>query len=151
MCLSSVSTNHTIPLPLMCIVQAISFDNIFFMSVSLHPSTPLSLTQNQGDPDFNLKPKKDFDFLKPLVDDMCQDNPAERPKMDEVVVRFSEIQRSLSSWTLRSRVAEVDEHPMLGFFRSIRHWVRCISYIIRPKPAIPSPSSLHCYHGPCRN
>jgi hypothetical protein len=32
------------------------------------------------------------------VADMCQDDPAKRPKMNEVVTLFDEIVRNLGSW-----------------------------------------------------
>ncbi|EIM87934.1 uncharacterized protein STEHIDRAFT_138450 [Stereum hirsutum FP-91666 SS1] len=45
-----------------------------------------------------------FEFLHPLVQDMVKTEPSERPKMDEVVVRFKKIVDSLSWWKLRSRI-----------------------------------------------
>jgi hypothetical protein len=47
--------------------------------------------------------------MGPLVADMVQDDPAERPKMDEVVTRFLETKGKLSAWKLRSRIARQDE------------------------------------------
>ncbi|KAF8902790.1 hypothetical protein CPB84DRAFT_1814851 [Gymnopilus junonius] len=45
-----------------------------------------------------------FDFMKPLVADMVQEDPAKRPTIDECVARLDEIVSSLSSWKLRSQV-----------------------------------------------
>lgn len=42
--------------------------------------------------------------MEPLVKDMVQADPKQRPTMDEVVKRFSEIRRRLSWWKLRSRI-----------------------------------------------
>jgi hypothetical protein len=47
--------------------------------------------------------------MEPLVADMVQDDPAKRPKMDEVVSRFREIEGKLSTWKLRSRIDRRDE------------------------------------------
>ncbi|KAJ7223890.1 hypothetical protein B0H12DRAFT_1030882, partial [Mycena haematopus] len=48
-----------------------------------------------------------------LVNDMVKDDPTKRPTADEVVVRFAEIQKGLSSWKLRSRVLGKREYPYL--------------------------------------
>ncbi|KAJ7630024.1 hypothetical protein DFH06DRAFT_1005613 [Mycena polygramma] len=52
-----------------------------------------------------------FGFMRPLVNDMVQDDPTKRPSIDQVVTRFAEIQRGLSSWKLRSRVVGKREYP----------------------------------------
>ncbi|KAJ6538827.1 hypothetical protein DFH09DRAFT_1368731 [Mycena vulgaris] len=60
---------------------------------------------------------KGLAFLRPLVEEMMQDDPTERPTMDEVSGKFR--------WTLRARAAEKDEAPpMLGFFLSVIHWTK---------------------------
>ncbi|KAJ7238565.1 kinase-like domain-containing protein [Mycena haematopus] len=79
-----------------------------------------------------------FEFMRPLVKDMIQADPSQRPSMDEVVQRFSEIVRSLSSWKLRSRVVKQTE--IFGFYHNIPHWLRRISFIVRRVPPIPAPS-----------
>ncbi|KAJ6496860.1 hypothetical protein DFH09DRAFT_945771 [Mycena vulgaris] len=53
-----------------------------------------------------------FEFMRPLVSDMVQDDPAKRPTIDEVVARFDEIRAGLSSWKLRS-----DSPPTLAFLK----------------------------------
>jgi serine/threonine protein kinase len=53
--------------------------------------------------------KMGFDFLKPLIDDMVQNDPKARPTMNVVVERFDLIRQQLSSWKLRSRVIARDE------------------------------------------
>lgn len=90
--------------------------------------------------DITHKPKLGLDFMKPLVADMTQDDPTKRPTMDEVVARFEEILRSLSSWTLRSRVAiGPHEYAIVGCYHAVPHWIRRIKYIFRRYPALPSP------------
>jgi len=79
--------------------------------------------------------------MKPLIDDMVQDDPTKRPNMNEVVKRFEELVQSLSQWKLRSRAAP----RMLYFSQRIQtplyilsHWKRRIAYIIKGTPAIPT-------------
>ncbi|KAJ6507345.1 hypothetical protein C8R47DRAFT_1209253 [Mycena vitilis] len=60
-----------------------------------------------------------FEFMRPLVDDMVQDDPMKRPKIDSdetaIVARFAEmIQKGLSSWKLRSYVP----HRVVGHWTS---------------------------------
>ncbi|KAJ7782419.1 kinase-like domain-containing protein [Mycena maculata] len=78
-----------------------------------------------------------FEFLEPLAADMVNADPALRPSMDEVVERFEEIVRGLSSWKLRSRAAKKPEH--FGFIRNISHWIRRIQLIVGRYPPIPMP------------
>ncbi|EPQ57111.1 hypothetical protein GLOTRDRAFT_137524 [Gloeophyllum trabeum ATCC 11539] len=80
-----------------------------------------------------------FEFLQPLVSDMVQEEPAKRPKMEEVLTRFEDIRKSLSTRKLRSRVVPRDENLVEGLFRAIGHWSRRVIYIIRRTPAVPMP------------
>ncbi|TFK53488.1 kinase-like protein [Heliocybe sulcata] len=80
-----------------------------------------------------------FEFIEPLVSDMVQNDPSSRPTMDEVVTRFEAIRKSLSSWKLRSRIAERDEVELLELYRTIIHWKRRIAYVARRVPALPLP------------
>ncbi|KAJ7265002.1 kinase-like domain-containing protein [Mycena haematopus] len=80
------------------------------------------------------------DFMRPLVKDMIHTDPSQRPSMDEVVQRFNEIVRGLSSWKLRSRVVKRTDVSLFGFYYSIPHWFRRISFIVRRVPPIPVPS-----------
>ncbi|KAF7357872.1 Protein kinase domain-containing protein [Mycena venus] len=81
-----------------------------------------------------------FEFMRPLVDDMVQADPTKRPTIDQVVARFAEIQKGLSSWTLRSRVIGQREFVYLPQ-RIIGHWYRRIRSIVMRVPAVPVPSS----------
>ncbi|KAL4247326.1 hypothetical protein ABKN59_007456 [Abortiporus biennis] len=78
-------------------------------------------------------------FLRPLLNDMIQEDPSKRPKIDEVAIRFAGIQRSLYWWQLRSRLVPTDE----GFFeyisRFFRHIFRTCKYIATGYKAIPTP------------
>ena len=79
--------------------------------------------------------------MKPLVASMIQADPDKRPKMDEVVARFDDIQRGLSQRKLRSRVVDVDEDLFERVVRITSHWKRRIVFVARGVPAIPSPPS----------
>jgi hypothetical protein len=94
------------------------------------------LYARQGFPELH-QPKLGFEFVAPLVADMCQDDPAKRPSMSEVVTRFDEIVQGLSTWKLRSRVVSVGEFAIASFIRDIPHWVRRLRYIASRVPAIP--------------
>ena len=84
---------------------------------------------------------KSFDFMKPLIDDMVQDDPSKRPSMNEVVKRFEELVQDLTQWKLRSWAAPRRKY----FFRRMRipidivsHWKKKITYIMKKTPAIPT-------------
>ena len=80
--------------------------------------------------------------MKPLVDDMVQDDPAKRPNIDEVVRRFDEIMRPLSWWKLRSRLVEVKEKgdPIASIIRPIHHFFRTAGHVLMFRNPIPRPS-----------
>ncbi|KAF8966911.1 hypothetical protein BDZ97DRAFT_1611430, partial [Flammula alnicola] len=75
--------------------------------------------------------------MKPLIDDMVQDDPAKRPTIDECVVRLDEIVRSQSAWTLRAQVWHITDNPFGSLYRFFPHWLRRICYIVRRIPPIP--------------
>jgi len=82
---------------------------------------------------------KGFEFMEALVSDMVQDDPIKRPTMDEVVTRFSEIKKKLSTWKLRSRIAKKYELWPVTAFRTVRHWYWTVGYVVGRKAAIPEP------------
>ncbi|KAF8200021.1 hypothetical protein K438DRAFT_1583130 [Mycena galopus ATCC 62051] len=81
-----------------------------------------------------------FEFMRPLVDDMVQDDPTKRPTIDQVVTRFAEIQQGLWSWKLRSRVIGKREFRFQPD-RIISHWYRKMRSIMMRVPAVPVPTS----------
>ncbi|KAJ7879548.1 kinase-like domain-containing protein [Mycena olivaceomarginata] len=87
-----------------------------------------------GYPDMFEYGRRGFEFMRPL------DDPTKRPTSDEVVTRFAEIQKELSSWKLRSRVIGKREFSLLPQ-RIVGHWYRRIRSIITRVPAVPVPSS----------
>ncbi|KAF8058731.1 kinase-like domain-containing protein [Lyophyllum atratum] len=81
------------------------------------------------------KAKKGFEFMRELISDMVAEDPRKRPTMTEVVSRFDDIVKGLSTRKLRSPIVNVDES--LGALRSIAHWTKQTFYIARRLPAIP--------------
>lgn len=75
--------------------------------------------------------------MQPLITDMVQDDPNQRPTIDEVVTRFAKICQGLSSWKLRSRVVKRGDSTIPGIYRSITHWYRRVTFIVTRNPAIP--------------
>lgn len=85
------------------------------------------------------KAKLGIGFMEPLVADMVQDDPAARPTIDEVVARFEKICLSLSTRTLRSRVAiGPTEDALVGCYYAFPHWSRRIRFMLKRVPPIPS-------------
>ncbi|KAF8471469.1 kinase-like domain-containing protein [Russula ochroleuca] len=80
-----------------------------------------------------------FEFMKPLVADMVQEDPMKRPTMDEVVNRFTEIKNKLSTWKLRSRMARNSEIWPVTAWRTVSHWYRTAGYVVTRKSALPEP------------
>ncbi|KAJ7162129.1 hypothetical protein C8R46DRAFT_1000083 [Mycena filopes] len=93
----------------------------------------------EGAPKLNFTAKLGFDFMRPLVSDMVQTDPAKRPTIDEVVARFDEIRGRLSGWKLRSRVIKKGESTPRHLGRIARHWLRRVGFIVMRVPAIPTP------------
>ncbi|KAF9077729.1 kinase-like domain-containing protein [Rhodocollybia butyracea] len=94
-----------------------------------------------GDPQSEHPGIHGFESLRPLVNDMTQDDPEKRPQMDEVLPRFSNIVQSLSSWKLRSRAVRKDEFFFMKPFRGLDHLFWTCAMIAKGRPAIPSSSS----------
>ncbi|KAG0696947.1 kinase-like domain-containing protein [Suillus ampliporus] len=81
--------------------------------------------------------KTGFEFLKPLVDDMVQDDPSKRPTMEQAVERFDLIRQNLNTWKLRSRVTAINEGPFEHVYRGAAHWRRRIGFIVKRVSATP--------------
>ncbi|KAH9960991.1 kinase-like domain-containing protein [Lactifluus volemus] len=80
-----------------------------------------------------------FDFIKSLIADMIQEDPARRPTMNEVVTRFSELKGKLSTWKLRTRMARNNEIWPVAAWRTFGHWYRTVGYVLARKAALPEP------------
>jgi hypothetical protein len=77
--------------------------------------------------------------MKSLVADMVKDDPKQRPTIDEVVTRFDDIRKGLSSWKLRSRLGKKKEGLLGSVVRSVIHWAKQIKPIVTRLPPIPTP------------
>jgi hypothetical protein len=73
-----------------------------------------------------------------LVRDMVQNDPTQRPTIDQVVVRFETIQKKLSTIRLRSRISPRGESIVMSFFRTLPHISRSIKYTLQRHPAVPT-------------
>ncbi|TBU31672.1 kinase-like domain-containing protein [Dichomitus squalens] len=82
-----------------------------------------------------------FTFMKPLVEDMVQVEPANRPNMDDAFTRFESLRASLPQGVLRSRVVYDDEFGIPRLYRACRHVVRTLFWMATGTPALPSPPS----------
>lgn len=86
----------------------------------------------------SINRQRGLEFMLPLLQDMCQDDPTKRPTMDEVVSRFTEIMNHLSCWKLRSRLVDEEETRRHRFLRFPGHWARQFGRIARRIPSIPT-------------
>jgi len=56
----------------------------------------------------SFQKQNEFNFIADLVRDMVQDDPTQRPTMDQVVVQFETIRKKLSNIKLRSPLLVVN-------------------------------------------
>jgi len=80
-----------------------------------------------------------FEFMEDLVNLMTLEDPVKRPRIEEVVKRFSRIRESLSAAKLRSPIKSRNDPSIITAFRCTSQAIRTIRYIISQKPAIPDP------------
>ena len=79
-----------------------------------------------------------FEFLRPLINDMIQDDPTKRPKIDEVIERFEDIAKKLSAWKLRSRTSSRRSNIFQDVGHLFSHWKRKIVFVTKGTPGIPA-------------
>ncbi|KAH9045898.1 kinase-like domain-containing protein [Lactarius deliciosus] len=78
-----------------------------------------------------------FEFMNELVSEMTHSEPARRPLIEEVVVKFARIRESLSGFKLRSPMTS-NKHPSLfTAFHYARQAIRSFYYVVSNKSAIP--------------
>ncbi|KAF8265700.1 kinase-like domain-containing protein [Lactarius quietus] len=85
-----------------------------------------------------IKKCNGFEFMEELVASMTQDNPAERPSIEDVLREFSRIQASLSKTKLRSAITSKNTPKVFGIIRQAGQSVRTLRYIVSRRPAIPN-------------
>jgi len=80
-----------------------------------------------------------FEFMEDLVKFMTHEVPMARPRIEDVVKRFSRIRESLSAAKLRSPITSRWDPTIITAFRCTSQAIRTFRYIISQKPAIPDP------------
>ena len=79
-----------------------------------------------------------FDWLQPLIDGMLVADPSARPSMDAAIARFAAARRTVSWWTLRSRlVLKHAPHAPARLAQKLRHVVRSVGWLVCGAPAAP--------------
>jgi hypothetical protein len=78
-----------------------------------------------------------FAFMKELVDAMTDEDPEKRPKIEEVILRFSRIRDSLSRFKLRSLMIAKKDPSLITTFRYARQVVRTAMYLLTQKASVP--------------
>ncbi|KAH9035124.1 hypothetical protein EDB83DRAFT_2649323, partial [Lactarius deliciosus] len=78
-----------------------------------------------------------FKFMSELVSEMTHSEPAKRPLIEEVVVRFTRIRESLSGFKLRSPMTSKKQPSLFTTFRSAKQAIRSFYYVVSNKSAIP--------------
>ncbi|KAJ7602658.1 hypothetical protein DFH06DRAFT_1023579 [Mycena polygramma] len=76
-----------------------------------------------------LMKQEQWSFMEPLIGDMMLQEPAQRPTIGEVIQRFDELCRKLSSWHLRQ--------PGQRFYTILPQRWRQLKRVSRRVPAIP--------------
>lgn len=84
-----------------------------------------------------IKKCNGFEFMEDLVASMTQDNPAERPLIEDVMQEFSRIRASLSKKKLRSAITSKNAPKVMGIIRQAWQSIRTLRYIVSRRPAIP--------------
>ncbi|KAH9858858.1 hypothetical protein C2E23DRAFT_872898 [Lenzites betulinus] len=82
------------------------------------------------------------ELLESIIDGMVQDEPANRPSMDQVDARFDLLLGSLSTWKLRVRLAFRREIWLIRIVRVVQHTFRIIYYVLTRRPALPRPLNM---------
>ena len=77
--------------------------------------------------------------MEALVDAMTSQHPADRPRIEDVIERFSEIRQSLSKAKLRSALKSKNASIITCAAVETRQFVRTTCYILSRKAAIPDP------------
>jgi len=83
-----------------------------------------------------------FESMEDLVRSMTLENPANRPRIEEVLQRFKSIRASLSEGKLRSPIISRKIPKFFGLVQWARQSFRTIQYIMSFHAAIPDPD-LH--------
>jgi len=80
-----------------------------------------------------------FEFIEDLINSMTLEDPARRPRIEEVLQRFLKIRESLSKSKLRSPIVSRKSPKVLGLVQWARQSIRTVQYIVSGCPSIPDP------------
>ena len=78
-----------------------------------------------------------FEFMRDLVSEMTHEDPARRPMIEDVVVRFARICESLSTFKMRSPITSKKQPSLFTAFRGVRQAIRSLYYVVSNRTAIP--------------
>ncbi|KAF9259072.1 hypothetical protein L218DRAFT_875614, partial [Marasmius fiardii PR-910] len=85
--------------------------------------------------------RRGLEFMNDLITDMTLPDPGKRPTIKEVISRFDALQKGLGWRQLRAPLPALGDTP-LSFRRWSRHWEKQISYSLRGKQAVPTPTGM---------
>ena len=74
-----------------------------------------------------------------MVSEMTHSDPAKRPLIEDVVIRFAHICESLSELKLRSPMTSKKQPSLFTAFRYARQAIRSLYYVVSNRSAIPQP------------
>jgi hypothetical protein len=77
--------------------------------------------------------------MEDLIGRMTHEDPARRPRIEEVLQNFTNIRQSLSKSKLRSAITSRKAPKIFGLIQKTRHTVRTVKYVVLRRPAIPDP------------
>ena len=80
-----------------------------------------------------------FEFMEDLINSMTLEDPARRPRIEEVLQRFIKIRESLSKSKLRSPIVSRKSPKVLGLIQRARQSIRTVQYKVSSRPSIPDP------------
>ena len=80
-----------------------------------------------------------FEFMEDLINSMTLEDPARRPRIEEVLQRFMKIRESLSKNKLRSPIVSKKSPKVMGLVQRARQSLRTVQYIVLSRPSIPGP------------
>jgi hypothetical protein len=81
--------------------------------------------------------------MENLVNRMTSDDPAKRPRIEEVLEKFALIRASLSQSKLRSPITSKKVPKVFGVVQQARQSLRTMQYVVSRRPAIPDPVYSH--------
>ena len=75
--------------------------------------------------------------MEDLIDWMTLDDPAKRPRIEEVLEKLALIRQSLSKGKLRSSITSKKVPKLFGAFQRAGQSLRTMRYVVFSHPAIP--------------